>query len=172
MASYEGITSPPPPYLPTNPSQVEHNIPPQPSSTSTDQPPRPRRPDLSTFFTTLEYTDTSHSQNPNILPIPQNVSATFRTAANAYIFLRESVGEEGGLLTELIEVLMGEAEGPPRVVEGVDDEFLAGEFFCSFIPIPSTPWASHRRGWGASSTDQYYQFTPSLPDYTLTYNLN
>ena len=117
----------------TNPPQVEHNIPPQTSTTGADQPPRPRRPDLSTFFTTLEYTDTSRAQNPNILPIPQNVSATFRTAANAYIFLRENVGREGegGLLAELIEVLMGEAVGPPRVVEGVGDEFLAGEFFLS-----------------------------------------
>ena len=58
------------------------------------------------------------------------------------MFLRENVvGEEGhgggregegrDLLGELIEVLMGEAEGPPRVVKGVSDEFLEGGFFFS-----------------------------------------
>jgi hypothetical protein len=39
---------------------------------------------------------------------------------------RESGGETGELLDSMIEVLLQTAERPPREVEGVDEEYIAG----------------------------------------------
>lgn len=62
---------------------VEHNI---PKEQQQEQP--RRRPDLGTFFSTLDLVDTSGTrqpQNANSLPLPQDISAAFvcRTAIPA-----------------------------------------------------------------------------------------
>ena len=54
---------------------VEHNIPKE----QQQEPPR-RRPDLATFFSTLDLVDTSgdrQPQNAHSLPLPQDISAAF-----------------------------------------------------------------------------------------------
>ncbi|KAI9818878.1 MAG: hypothetical protein M1827_007699 [Pycnora praestabilis] len=142
---------------PLIPPTVEHSIPPPatttPSSTSTSSntnthqhpPYPPRRPDLSTFFSTLELVDTSSNEqrthnNAHAIPTPGDVSAAFRTLADAFEVMRNDgnraggVGEgqrgegEGGneLLEQLVATLMEGAERPPREVRGVSQEFLDG----------------------------------------------
>lgn len=105
---------------------VEHNIP-------TASPPaqtRPRRPDLSTFFSTLELVDTSGEtrthHNANAVPIPGDISAAFRTLADAFERMRQDGGGDNGLLDSLVESLMADAEMPPREVKGVPDSYLDG----------------------------------------------
>ncbi|EME89365.1 uncharacterized protein MYCFIDRAFT_62991 [Pseudocercospora fijiensis CIRAD86] len=91
-----------------------------------------RRPDLSTFFSTLDVVDTSGSrrpQNANSLPLPQDVSAAFRTLANAFSMMRgpetdRSADSNSELIGSLIESLMASADHPPSHVEGVPDEFI------------------------------------------------
>jgi len=91
---------------------------------------RPRRPDLSTFFSTLtEITPKSPSNRTreHAVPVPGDVSAAFRSLAEAFnIMRRDNEGEEGGLLDSMIDTLMDAAERPPREVEGVDDEYIDG----------------------------------------------
>ncbi|KAL9094927.1 MAG: hypothetical protein Q9165_002877 [Trypethelium subeluteriae] len=125
----------------TNPSPVEHNV---PADQSSSQPP-PRRPDLSTFFSALEHVDTSGSrapQNQHALPHPVDISAAFRTLANSFAMMQPGpaastdttqpqthVHHQDGqndLLSRLVEELLASAEDPPREVEGVSDDFLAG----------------------------------------------
>ena len=106
---------------------VEHNI-------SADKPEQPRRrPDLSTFFSTLDLVDTSgdrQPQNANSLPLPRDISAAFRNLANAFEMMRggdESINPHQGqddLLGTLVESLMQSAEHPPSEVQGVSDEFI------------------------------------------------
>ncbi len=123
MANYEGFSpSAPLSALPLT-SLVEHNItPPQP-----DQPTHThRRPDLSTFFSTLELIDTTNTSNSHAVPTPGDLSAAFRTLADAYNMMRQEGGSE--LLEALMERLYETAETPPREVKGVSDEFLAGEW--------------------------------------------
>jgi hypothetical protein len=57
--------------------------------------------------------------NPNAVPIPDNVSAAFRSLAEAFGTMN---GNE--LLEMLIEELREEAESPPLVVDGVPDSFF------------------------------------------------
>jgi hypothetical protein len=105
---------------------VEHNI--QESHPETSR----RRPDLSTFFSTLELVDTSGSHaphNPHALPLPRDISAAFRNLANAFEMMRggTSTSQEqthNELLQQLVESLMASAENPPEKVEGVSDEFI------------------------------------------------
>jgi len=105
---------------------VEHNVP----AEQKEQP--RRRPDLSTFFGTLDLVDTSGSrqpQNAHSLPLPRDVSAAYRNLANAFDMMRGGAGaapEEGheGLLEQLVESLMQSAEHPPTEVQGVSDEFI------------------------------------------------
>ena len=107
---------------------VEHNIP------TTKQPEQPRRrPDLSTFFSTLDLVDTSGArqpQNAHSLPLPRDISAAFRNLANAFEMMRGSDGavqqqdSHDELLGRLVESLMQSAEHPPSEVEGVSDEFI------------------------------------------------
>ncbi|CAK3955439.1 RING finger [Lecanosticta acicola] len=111
--------------------EVEHNIPKE----QQQEPPR-RRPDLSTFFSTLDLVDTSGNrqpQNANSLPLPQDISAAFRTLANAFEMMRggeaAASATNGGdaneeLLQRLVESLMNSAEHPPTEVHGVSDEFI------------------------------------------------
>ncbi|TKA55482.1 hypothetical protein B0A55_11768, partial [Friedmanniomyces simplex] len=105
---------------------VEHNIP-------VEQKEQPRRrPDLSTFFGTLDLVDTSGSrqpQNAHSLPLPRDISAAYRNLANAFDMMRGGTGtaqEHGqeGLLEQLVESLMQSAEHPPTEVQGVSDEFI------------------------------------------------
>ena len=107
---------------------VEHNIP------ANQQPEQPRRrPDLSTFFSTLDLVDTSGSRQPDnahSLPLPRDISAAFRNLANAFGMMRGSDGNvqphnnHDELLGRLVESLMESAEHPPPEVQGVSDEFI------------------------------------------------
>lgn len=100
--------------------------------------------------------DTSSVQNSFALPLPSDVAAAHRGAAEAYALMMgdhdddargggdgggngEGVGrgrEDGGdggegrrLLEELVEGLMRGARDPPREVRGVGQGFLDGEGF-------------------------------------------
>ena len=49
--------------------------------------------------------------------------------ADAFERMRQDAGEgagNGGLLDQLVQTLLGEADMPPKEVNGVSDEFLAG----------------------------------------------
>ena len=110
---------------------VEHNI-----STKENKPEQPaRRPDLSTFFSTLELVDTSDPQahtNAHALPQPENVAAAFRLLANAFDMMRGRPADEQGdggadgsdLLASMIEQLRQHADDPPSELKGVPDSFL------------------------------------------------
>ncbi|KAL1997522.1 hypothetical protein VTN49DRAFT_53 [Thermomyces lanuginosus] len=108
--------------------EVEHNT--ENPETAAQQP-RRRRPDLSTFFATLSEISTSETRTrEHAVPIPRDVSAAFRTLADAFEIMRrenEITGseEEGGqsLIDRMIEALLQGAEAPPREIEGVDEEF-------------------------------------------------
>jgi len=103
---------------------VEHDI--EPSSSAV---PRSNRPDLSTFFSSLELVDTSQTENAHAVPIPGDISAVFRLLADAFARMAQDSGEGAQnieLLEGLRETLLREAEMPPREVKGVSDEFLAG----------------------------------------------
>ncbi|KAF2739704.1 hypothetical protein EJ04DRAFT_531570 [Polyplosphaeria fusca] len=110
--------------------EVEHNIP-----TKKEEPePTPRRPDLSTFFSTLELVDTSEPgthHNANAVPQPENMAAAFRLLANAFEMMRgpaadahDHAGGEGDLLADMIEVLRQSADDPPTELKGVPNSFL------------------------------------------------
>jgi hypothetical protein len=68
-------------------SPVEHDIADQRRAAAEEEEPRaPRRPDLSTFFSTLELVDTSgdrQPQNVNSVPLPQDISAAVRLSPRA-----------------------------------------------------------------------------------------
>ncbi|KAH2030780.1 hypothetical protein KXV45_005623 [Aspergillus fumigatus] len=104
------------------------------------QPTRRRRPDLSTFFSTLsQISPDEHRSRPHAVPVPRDVSAAFYTLAEALeVMRRESEGggasagsREGGngdgdgddLLSQMIQTLLREADTPPKEVEGVSEEF-------------------------------------------------
>lgn len=108
--------------------EVEHNIP-------ANEPRPARRPDLSTFFSTLELIDTSDERghhNVHALPQPDNMAAAYRLLANAFEMMRgEDSGQEqqdGGndLLATMVQSLMENANDPPRELQGVPDSFLDG----------------------------------------------
>jgi len=99
---------------------VEHNVQ-DPAKSTTSQP--PRRPDLSTFFSTLEHVDTSNVSNINAQPIPSDVSAAFRTLGEAFQRMRMYRSGEGPL-DGMIESLLADAEEPPKEVKGVSQAFL------------------------------------------------
>lgn len=104
---------------------MEHNI------QKVREQPR-RRPDLSTFFTTLDLVDTSGSRQPQNLhsrPLPRDISAAFRNLANAFEHMRGGTAtaheqQNNDLLASLVESLMESAEHPPTEVNGVSDEFI------------------------------------------------
>ena len=128
MASYESMHQFPlysSKALLTDHQPAEHATdPPNPNPTD-----RPRRPDLSTFFSTLSQItpDSSVPRNrEHAVPVPNEISAAFRTLADAFGVMRQdSEGADGELLDSLIESLMTSAERPPREVEGVDEEYIA-----------------------------------------------
>lgn len=110
---------------------VEHNI-----SHKDEKPEQPtRRPDLSTFFSTLELVDTSDPQahhNAHALPQPENVAAAFRLLANAFDMMRGRPSDDRDnnapdgedLLARMIEQLREHADNPPSELNGVPDSFL------------------------------------------------
>ena len=117
--------------------EEEHNI----DRSAANQPQeRPRRPDLSSFFSTLELIDTSGSgrnhNNPQALPIPANVSAAYRQLANSYQILlgetegvyipqgQQHDGASNELLGNLINELMQSADDPPRQPHGLPETFF------------------------------------------------
>ncbi|CAI6318901.1 unnamed protein product [Periconia digitata] len=118
MSGYEG-------------KSFEHNIPTK--EDKPDQHEHSRRPDLSTFFSTLELVDTSNPndhRNANAQPQPENTAAAFRLLANAFEMMRgpeERDNNTGGgedLLGNMIEYLRQNADDPPSELKGVPDSFL------------------------------------------------
>lgn len=83
------------------------------------------------------------------MPVPGDISAAFRTLADAFERMRQdNGGDENGLLQSLVESLMGDAESPPREVQGVPDSFLDGE-----CDLCSGMWARVRVGMGVLKQD-------------------
>ncbi len=106
---------------------MEHDIPSAPPQNPSD---RPRRPDLSTFFSALEHVDTSGEQRPHhnnhSIPSPGDISAVFRTLAEALDVTRQ--GNENDVIQTMLEHLMAQAERPPKEVKGVSQGFLDGKW--------------------------------------------
>ncbi|KAF2744035.1 hypothetical protein M011DRAFT_470936 [Sporormia fimetaria CBS 119925] len=121
--------------------EVEHNIP----TTTTTTTPTPRRPDLSTFFSTLALVDTSDPSshhNVHATPQPENTAAVFRLLANALEMMggdaRHGEQQRGGrgdqasgqqatqedLMGYMLDFLRRNADDPPAEVKGVPDSFL------------------------------------------------
>lgn len=122
-------------------SSVEHNTT-DPSAAT--QAPRRRRPDLSTFFATLSEITPGPDHRPHAVPVPVDVSAAFYSLAEALEVMRRDAGNpqtqesEGDdstedLLTRMIQTLLGEADTPPREVQGVSEEF------CDSMCTPLSP---------------------------------
>ena len=102
------------------------------------------------------------SERPHAIPVPGDMSAAFRSLAEAFeVIRREGEGgmagmwlggedaapgdEDGvgdaGLLGQMIRILLREADAPPREVEGVSEEFCDG----MVTTCPSSSPASSRR---------------------------
>lgn len=121
--------------------EEEHSIP-RNDTTTNSSTTQPRRPDLSSFFSALDLTNTSNTHNPHAEATPSNVSAAFRMLANALqVMGGETEGvaidhgfaaREGGghnqLLEGMIETLMMGAERPPAQVEGMSDSWFDGMY--------------------------------------------
>lgn len=125
---------------------VEHNTE-NPSAANGSQN-RLRRPDLSTFFATLSEITPNPAETrtrEHAIPVPGDVSAAFRSLAEAFDFMRREhdVGGAGSatetipggpdhhggeLIDQMIEALIEGADMPPREVEGVTEEFCDGTF--------------------------------------------
>ncbi|EEP76372.1 conserved hypothetical protein [Uncinocarpus reesii 1704] len=132
--------------------EVEHST--TPDTAADNQPhssPRHhRRPDLSSFFATLNEITPNPSESrtrPDAVPVPGDVSAAFRSLAEALDVIRRETesggdaplpvydghqpeglglageGADGGLIGQMIRTLLQEAEAPPREVEGVSEGF-------------------------------------------------
>ncbi|KAJ5387784.1 Zinc finger RING-type [Penicillium cosmopolitanum] len=116
--------------------EIEHNTT-DPSAASSA--PRRRRPDLSTFFSTLSEITPAPDHRPHAVPVPGDVSAAFYSLAEALEMMRRESGTaepqtqtgdntasaetSDDLLTTMIQNLLNGAEAPPREVEGVSEEF-------------------------------------------------
>ncbi|KAI5304116.1 hypothetical protein KEM56_006835 [Ascosphaera pollenicola] len=112
---------------------VEHST----DTTTTPSNPRPRRPDLSSFFARLnEITVPEDRSRPHAVPVPGDISAAYRTLAEAFNVMRHANdGEEfpvhdgtetpldesgqAGLMSQMIAMLLQRAEEPPKEVGGV-----------------------------------------------------
>lgn len=92
-----------------------------------------RRPDLSTFFSTLDLVDTSGDRRPNntnALPLPSDVGAAFLSLANGFATMLDGPADEAGAgsnpeLASMVQWLRANAEDPPKEVSGCSDQFLA-----------------------------------------------
>lgn len=71
-------------------------------------------------------------RNAYALPLPTDVAAAHRGAAEAYAQMMEGAGNGGvrhvELLEQLVQVLMRDARDPPKTVQGVGQDFLDGRF--------------------------------------------
>ncbi|KAI5288903.1 hypothetical protein KEM54_004699, partial [Ascosphaera aggregata] len=119
-------------------SIVEHST---DTSAATPSHPRSRRPDLSSFFARLnEIAIPEDRTRPHAVPVPGDVSATYRTLADAFNVMRHAHdgpevpvhdGSEppvdgsghAGLISQMIALLLERAEEPPREVRGVSEAF-------------------------------------------------
>ena len=106
-------------------SKVEHNIPTGQSAPA--QPQAPRLPDLSTFFSALDQIDTRNVSNSNAVPTPVSIAAPFRMLADALGILERELDNGSNLLEQMRQQLLGDAERPPREVQGVGQDFLDGK---------------------------------------------
>lgn len=81
------------------------------------------------------------------MPIPGDISAAFRTLADAFERMRQEGGVENGLLVSLVESLMADAEMPPREVKGVPDSFLDGRSSLGFpgVAVGGRRYSERRR---------------------------
>ncbi|KAF2494813.1 hypothetical protein BU16DRAFT_540060 [Lophium mytilinum] len=112
--------------------EVEHNISTAESRPETRRPNHRTRPDLSTFYSTLDLVDTSDPNthhNVHAIPQPENMTAAFRLLANGYQMIQGDGGRGAGgdgppLLQMMIESLMLSADDPPPTFQGVPDSFL------------------------------------------------
>jgi hypothetical protein len=81
---------------------------------------------MSTFYATVNETyGDEESRNPHALPTPENVTATYRQAADAYEIILTEHGDENSLLRAMIDLLDNTAGSPPKEFEGVSDTFLS-----------------------------------------------
>ncbi|KAL2217537.1 hypothetical protein M432DRAFT_618242 [Thermoascus aurantiacus ATCC 26904] len=117
--------------------EIEHNTTSEQQQQQQQQTTRPRRPDLSTFFATLSEISPRPAESrtrAHAVPVPADVSAAFRSLAEAFEVMRrdleigggqqrEGQGEGQDLLSQMIASLLREAETPPREVEGVSEAF-------------------------------------------------
>lgn len=85
-----------------------------------------RRPDLSTFYSTVNeaYGDEETINNPNSAPTPENVTASFRLLADAFEIILNEHGGDNAELRNMIAELETTAGQPPKEREGVPDSFL------------------------------------------------
>ncbi|KAJ5090010.1 hypothetical protein N7532_008694 [Penicillium argentinense] len=117
---------------------VEHGTEDPAANTS---PPRSRRPDTSSFFSTLDEISAGSDQRnrPHAVPTPTDVSTAFFQLAQVFREMRRHADEldeqdetDSGmahdLLESMIENLVNGGEMPPREVEGVSDEFCDSEY--------------------------------------------
>ncbi|EER23746.1 hypothetical protein CPC735_051160 [Coccidioides posadasii C735 delta SOWgp] len=143
--------------------KVEHSTTPDTNTRSTSESrpnPRHRRPDLSTFFATLN--EISHNPSeprtrPYAVPVPGDVSAAFRSLAEALDVIRRETesggdaplpvydgrepeglaeGADGGLIGQMIRTLLQDAEAPPREVEGVSEVFVDDDPYPLVVRLP------------------------------------
>ena len=109
---------------------MEHNVQQQDAAEAGTR----RRPDLSTFFATVDQTQAAPNRTR---PMPSMAAAAFRQLANAYqIQLGETEGVVGNdglrtdpnneLLNDMVELLMSMANDPPNEVEGMPESFFDG----------------------------------------------
>lgn len=159
--------------------EEEHSI---PRTTTTSTSSQPRRPDLSSFFTALDLTNTSSTTNPHAEPTPSTVSAAFRMLANALQVMggeTEGVAIDHGfparngdgagehlahtqLLEGMIETLMMGAERPPGKVEGMSDAWFDGTFAHFRNPAPLLLY--HLMQWYTDTHLRTRPYTQDLPE--------
>ncbi|KAH0841594.1 hypothetical protein AYO21_01172 [Fonsecaea monophora] len=88
-----------------------------------------RRPDLSTFLSLLSEVTPDRPEErarEGAVPVPADVSAVFRSLAEAFeVMRRVNDNADSNLLESMIQNLMDTAERPPREVKGVDEEYIA-----------------------------------------------
>ncbi|KEF52508.1 uncharacterized protein A1O9_11350 [Exophiala aquamarina CBS 119918] len=89
----------------------------------------PRRPDMSSILSLLAEIRPERPENrtrEHAVPIPSDVSAAFRSLAEAFQTMqRDNENADSDLLGNMIEALMSSAERPPQEVKGVDEEYIA-----------------------------------------------
>ena len=100
---------------------VEHNV---PAAEAASQR-RRQRPDLDSFYSSLNHVDTSGTRNANAVPIPADVSASFRLLGEGMqALMQDNPNQE--LADEIHGYLMELAETPPTKVKGLPVEFIDG----------------------------------------------